>query len=182
MGVFCYSDVENTRSFDLDDKLDEETIPERRNRLMAVQKKISARKLRSGLGKRFSALLEGPSKENELVGRRGSRAWLRKSTANSTSPTSRCRHRELLRSRGTSSRSRLIKPTLTTWWDAWSKCWIRAARQRLTAWAADWPQPQPRIRCDASQPGRRCASWAKLPARSEQRPLQASSRIVAQGN
>ncbi len=67
MGVFCYSDVDAAKSFELDGKVDEETIAERRSRLMAIQKKISARKLRSRIGKRFPALLEGPSKESELV-------------------------------------------------------------------------------------------------------------------
>ena len=67
MGVFGYSDVDTARSFELDGKVDEETIAARRNRLMAMQKKISARKLRSRAGKRFTALLEGPSKESELV-------------------------------------------------------------------------------------------------------------------
>lgn len=67
MGVFPYSDVDTARSFALDAKLDEETISRRRNRLMAIQKKITARKLRARVGRRFTALLEGPSKENELV-------------------------------------------------------------------------------------------------------------------
>lgn len=67
MGVFCYSDVDNAKSFALDGKLDEEVIHERRNRLMAIQKKISTRKLKARVGQRLPALLEGPSKENEVV-------------------------------------------------------------------------------------------------------------------
>jgi ribosomal protein S12 methylthiotransferase len=35
--------------------------------LMAIQKKISARKLKARVGKRITAMLEGPSKETELV-------------------------------------------------------------------------------------------------------------------
>ncbi len=67
MGVFGYSDVDTAKSFRLAGKVDEETIAERRDGLMAIQKKISARKLRRRVGKRFAALLEGPSKENEWV-------------------------------------------------------------------------------------------------------------------
>jgi ribosomal protein S12 methylthiotransferase len=88
MGVFEYSDVDNARSYALDDKVDAETISERRNRLMAIQKKISRENLRMKFlrgepsatkedGKAaarlphskgvFTALVEGPSKDNPLV-------------------------------------------------------------------------------------------------------------------
>jgi ribosomal protein S12 methylthiotransferase len=88
MGVFEYSDVDNAGSYALDEKVDAETISDRRNRLMAIQKKISrenlrAKYLRGELGateekgkaaarlphsKRvFTALVEGPSKDNPLV-------------------------------------------------------------------------------------------------------------------
>jgi ribosomal protein S12 methylthiotransferase len=67
MGVFCYSDMEDARSSGLDAKVDGEIAAERRNRLMEMQKKISARKLRRRIGQRLPALLEGPSKESGLV-------------------------------------------------------------------------------------------------------------------
>jgi ribosomal protein S12 methylthiotransferase len=67
MGVFCYSDVDTAKSFALDAKVDPQVAAERRDTLMAIQKKISARKLRSRKGRRFTALLEGPSKESEMV-------------------------------------------------------------------------------------------------------------------
>jgi ribosomal protein S12 methylthiotransferase len=88
MGVFEYSDVDNAGSYALDEKVDAEAISDRRNRLMAIQKKISrenlrAKYLRGELGateekgkaaarlpnsKRvFTALVEGPSKDNPLV-------------------------------------------------------------------------------------------------------------------
>ena len=67
MGVFEYSDVDNASSFALGQKVDAETIAVRRERLMAIQKRISRQKLRQRVGKRVSALVEGPSKENELV-------------------------------------------------------------------------------------------------------------------
>ena len=62
MGVFAYSDVESAASHALGAKVDAETIAERRDRLMGLQRKISARRLR-----RFSRargcprLVEGPS-------------------------------------------------------------------------------------------------------------------------
>jgi ribosomal protein S12 methylthiotransferase len=88
MGVFEYSDVDNAGSYALDEKVDAETINDRRNRLMAIQKKISRENLRAKYlrgepsatkadGKAtarlphpkrtFTALVEGPSKDNPLV-------------------------------------------------------------------------------------------------------------------
>jgi len=67
MGVFEYSDVDNAESFALDAKVDTEAITDRRNRLMALQKKISRERLRSFKGRTETALLEGPSKDNPLV-------------------------------------------------------------------------------------------------------------------
>ena len=67
MGVFEYSDVDNAESFALDAKVDTEAIADRRNRLMALQKKISRERLRSFKGRTETALLEGPSKDNPLV-------------------------------------------------------------------------------------------------------------------
>jgi ribosomal protein S12 methylthiotransferase len=67
MGVFEYSDVDNAASFPLDGKVDVETINDRRNRLMALQKKISRGNLRKLKGRTETALVEGPSKDNPLV-------------------------------------------------------------------------------------------------------------------
>ena len=67
MGVFAYSDVDNASSYTLDSKVDEDTIQERKNRLMAIQQKISARKLRRFRCQRVTALVEGPSKDTPLV-------------------------------------------------------------------------------------------------------------------
>ncbi len=67
MGVFCYSDVDTAKSFALDEKVDPALAAERRDRLMAIQRKISARTLMARKGKQYTALLEGPSKESELV-------------------------------------------------------------------------------------------------------------------
>jgi ribosomal protein S12 methylthiotransferase len=67
MGVFPYSDVDNASSFSLDEKVDEEIILARQNRLMEIQQKISKRKLRRFRGQRATALVEGPSKNTPLV-------------------------------------------------------------------------------------------------------------------
>src|SRR5664279_901456 len=67
MGVFEYSDVDNAESYPLDGKVDVESITERRNQLMALQKKISREKLRACKGRTETALVEGPSSDNPLV-------------------------------------------------------------------------------------------------------------------
>jgi ribosomal protein S12 methylthiotransferase len=67
MGVFEYSDVDNAGSFGLDTKVEAETIRERRDQLMAIQKKISRARLRAFRGQVVTALIEGASKDNPLV-------------------------------------------------------------------------------------------------------------------
>ncbi len=76
MGVFEYSDVDNAGSYALEEKVDAETISDRRHRLMAIQKKISRENLRArylrttsraSKKRTFMALIEGPSKDNPLV-------------------------------------------------------------------------------------------------------------------
>jgi ribosomal protein S12 methylthiotransferase len=67
MGVFSYSDEDAAKSFHLGGKVDAETIVRRRDTLMAIQKKISAGKLRARIGRRVEAMLEGPSKESEFL-------------------------------------------------------------------------------------------------------------------
>jgi ribosomal protein S12 methylthiotransferase len=67
MGVFEYSDVDNAASFPLDGKVDGATITERRNHLMAIQKKISRENLKRFKGQTVRALVEGESKDNPLV-------------------------------------------------------------------------------------------------------------------
>jgi ribosomal protein S12 methylthiotransferase len=67
MGVFAYSDEDASKSFALENKVDDETIARRRDTLMAIQKKISARKLRKRVGQQLQAMLEGPSKDTDLI-------------------------------------------------------------------------------------------------------------------
>jgi ribosomal protein S12 methylthiotransferase len=67
MGVFAFSDEETAASFACGNKVDAETIARRRDTLMAIQKKISARKLRRRVGQHLPAMLEGVSKESDLL-------------------------------------------------------------------------------------------------------------------
>jgi ribosomal protein S12 methylthiotransferase len=67
MGVFAYSDEDAAKSFEYENKVDAETIARRRDTLMSIQKKISARRLRKRVGQRVRAMLEGPSKDTDLI-------------------------------------------------------------------------------------------------------------------
>ena len=141
MGVFPYSDVDNAASFSLDQKVDEETIQERQNRLMAIQQKISARKLRRFRGQRATALVEGPSKDTPLVWEArlegmapdiDGKLYLNDIRSPGNGPdraARRCGHRGNYRDR-----------TSTIWWRAWWKFWMFRGRPRR--------QPRPH-RCNA---------------------------------
>ena len=67
LGVFAYSDEEDTASYELDGKVDGRTIQNRRRRLLATQRNISRRKNRRLVGRTFALLLEGVSQESELL-------------------------------------------------------------------------------------------------------------------
>jgi ribosomal protein S12 methylthiotransferase len=67
MGVFSYSDEDAAKSFQYEEKVDAKTIERRRATLMSIQKKISARKLRRRVGHRIQVMLEGPSKDTDLI-------------------------------------------------------------------------------------------------------------------
>jgi len=67
MGVFAYSDEDAAKSFSLEGKIDEKIIARRKNALMSLQKSISRRKLRRRTGERVQVMLEGPSKDTDLV-------------------------------------------------------------------------------------------------------------------
>jgi ribosomal protein S12 methylthiotransferase len=67
MGVFEYSDEDAAKSFAHENKVDIETILVRKNTLMALQKGIIGRKLRKKVGEKLQVMLEGPSKETDLV-------------------------------------------------------------------------------------------------------------------
>jgi ribosomal protein S12 methylthiotransferase len=67
MGVFAYSDEDTSKSFALENKVDAKTIARRRDTLMSIQRKISARKLRKKIGQTMQVMLEGPSKDTDLI-------------------------------------------------------------------------------------------------------------------
>jgi ribosomal protein S12 methylthiotransferase len=67
MGVFSYSDEDTSKSFALDGKVDAKTIARRRDTLMSIQKKISAANLRKKVGQHLHVMLEGPSKDTDLI-------------------------------------------------------------------------------------------------------------------
>ncbi|PYU23814.1 MAG: 30S ribosomal protein S12 methylthiotransferase RimO [Acidobacteria bacterium] len=67
MGVFGYSDVENAASHALAGKVDARTIAERHDRLMKLQRRISARRLRRFVGQSLPALIEGQSRDAEFL-------------------------------------------------------------------------------------------------------------------
>jgi len=67
MGVFGYSDEEGAPSFRLPGKVDRRTIYNRRRRLMAIQRRISAALNRALVGRVLPVLAEGPHPETEFL-------------------------------------------------------------------------------------------------------------------
>lgn len=67
VGVFSYSDEEGTASFDLPGRVPPRLKEGRRRRLLALQKRISARRNRRRVGERVEVLVEGPHPESELL-------------------------------------------------------------------------------------------------------------------
>ncbi len=59
VGVFTYSDEENTTSYDLPDRVPTRVKQARRRKLMSLQKRISARRNRARVGERLTVLVEG---------------------------------------------------------------------------------------------------------------------------
>jgi ribosomal protein S12 methylthiotransferase len=67
LGVFLYSNEEGSGSFALPNQLSAQVARRRRQKLMALQRKISRRKLRRKIGQSFPLLVEGRSDETELL-------------------------------------------------------------------------------------------------------------------
>jgi len=67
LGVFTYSDEEDTKAYGLDSKVSVQTAKRRRKALMEQQALIAGRKNRELLGKEFPILVEGPAQESELL-------------------------------------------------------------------------------------------------------------------
>jgi len=71
VGVFQYSDEEDTEAYSFEGKVPKRTIERRWRELMAIQQRISREHHRALVGKKLEVLVEGPSPETEhlLVGR-----------------------------------------------------------------------------------------------------------------
>ncbi len=67
IGVFSYSNEEGCRATELPDHCDEELKEERRRRIMALQKEISAKRNHEMIGKTEKVLVEGLSRETDLL-------------------------------------------------------------------------------------------------------------------
>jgi ribosomal protein S12 methylthiotransferase len=67
LGVFLYSNEESSASYGLPEQAPERAARRRQQKLMALQRKISRRKLRGLVGKSFPVLVEGRSLETELL-------------------------------------------------------------------------------------------------------------------
>jgi ribosomal protein S12 methylthiotransferase len=67
VGVFTYSHEEGTRAFGLADDVPAAVKRQRRNRLMARQKKIVAASQKARIGSEARVIIDGPSPEHELV-------------------------------------------------------------------------------------------------------------------
>jgi ribosomal protein S12 methylthiotransferase len=67
LGVFAYSDEEDTAAFKLRPKVQASTAERRRHSLMEQQASIARRKNRDLIGKELRVLVEGPSDESEFL-------------------------------------------------------------------------------------------------------------------
>ncbi|MGH9327304.1 MAG: 30S ribosomal protein S12 methylthiotransferase RimO [Terriglobia bacterium] len=67
LGVFRYSNEETSASFSLQDQVPASVAENRRRKVLALQRKISRRKLKALLGKQLPVLVEGPAPESELL-------------------------------------------------------------------------------------------------------------------
>ena len=67
VGVFTFSDEEGTSSFDLAGRLPARVKESRRRKLMALQKRISARNNRARVGQRLEVLVEGTHPDSDLL-------------------------------------------------------------------------------------------------------------------
>jgi ribosomal protein S12 methylthiotransferase len=67
VGVFTYSHEEGTSAHQLDDDVPPKVKAGRRNRVMALQKRLVAKRLRGRIGERTRIVVDGPSPEHDLV-------------------------------------------------------------------------------------------------------------------
>lgn len=67
MGVFQYSNEENTKAFDFDDQVKPSVKERRFHEVMAIQREISRQKMESLIGTEQEAVVEGFSEEHDYV-------------------------------------------------------------------------------------------------------------------
>src|SRR5579862_2372982 len=67
LGVFSYSDEDTSASFQLDAKVDGRSIHNRKQKLMALQRRISKARNKKMIGREVDVLVEGPSEETDLL-------------------------------------------------------------------------------------------------------------------
>jgi len=67
LGVFSYSDEDTSLSYGLDGKVSPGVIYNRKRRLLAIQRKIARALNRRQVGREFPVLVEGPSRETDLL-------------------------------------------------------------------------------------------------------------------
>ncbi|HWP45410.1 MAG TPA: radical SAM protein, partial [Blastocatellia bacterium] len=67
VGVFTYSDEEHSAAFELDGKVPPATAKKRERRLMKEQARISLRRNRERVGQKVRVLLEGRSRQSDLL-------------------------------------------------------------------------------------------------------------------
>jgi ribosomal protein S12 methylthiotransferase len=67
LGVFLYSNEESSKSFELPNPVSPQVARRRQKQIMALQRKISRRKLRGMIGVSMPVLVEGRSEETDLL-------------------------------------------------------------------------------------------------------------------
>ena len=67
LGVFLYSNEESSASFVLPDQVPARVAQRRQRQLLALQRKISRRKMKSRIGGSWPVLVEGRSEETDLL-------------------------------------------------------------------------------------------------------------------
>jgi ribosomal protein S12 methylthiotransferase len=67
LGVFSFSKEDGTPSYEMDGQVPAKIKNQRRNQVMALQKKISLEKNKSYVGEVMPVLIEGPSEQSSLV-------------------------------------------------------------------------------------------------------------------
>jgi ribosomal protein S12 methylthiotransferase len=67
VGVFTYSHEEGTAAAVMDDDVPDTVKRQRQRRVMQVQQRIVARRQKARIGQRVRAVVDGPSKEHDLV-------------------------------------------------------------------------------------------------------------------